>query len=333
MIPILKKATPKISVIIPAYNCAKYISEALYSLQAQSISEWEAIVIDDGSTDNTADIVLKIATQDPRICLFRQQASGKPSLARNAGLKKATGDFICFLDADDYYAPNKFERCLSVITTHPETGLIFHDINYVNENREILPNSYLDRCNFRTNAEKILVFTKPNEYHCDSRLYFFISTSNASTILPSSVFMRRKNNIFFSDELLVGEDLDLWLRLLSENMLFIFVDEILAYYRQHNNNLTARKPSLERDRITLHKTNYSRSQMVFSLRQKLLYRNFIAQLYANGGFELDRIKNPQDGFKAFLNSFLWLPNWFALKGCTKTLVKILSSEMLKSLSK
>ncbi|SJM96175.1 putative Glycosyl transferase family 2 [Crenothrix polyspora] len=321
----------KVSVIMPAYNCAKYIGHALDSIQLQSIPEWEVIVIDDGSTDETADIVDRLAVKDSRIRLLRQPASGKPSIARNTGLAVAVGEFVCFLDADDFYAPTKFASCLNAIEQYPDVGLVFHDVSYVDTFGKVLPDSYLERSDFKANAEKFLVHTESNSYCCGSDFYFFISTANNSTLLISSVFIRRKYCIRFSNELLVGEDLDLWLRLLSQSMQFMFVEDVLAYYRRHDNNLTAHQPPIERDRIILHEINYFRSRKIFSFHQRWVYRGFIAHLYSNGGFGLGLINKDWDGFKAFLNSLLWLPNWFASKGCIKALGKILRSKCFEAM--
>lgn len=304
---------------MPAYNCAEYISEAIHSLQIQSIQEWEVIVIDDGSTDDTTNIVNGLATQDPRICLLRQPPSGKPSITRNTGLAAARGEFICFLDADDFYGADKFARCLCVMEQYPEADLLFHDVNYTDKNGKNLTGSYLARCNFRNNARKSLTVCQTNIYHCEADFYFYLSTAKNSTILPSSVFIRRKENIRFSNDLLRGEDLDLWLRLLSQSRQFFFIDDTLAYYRRHDSNLTKNHPPIEKDRIYLHETNYFRSKHLFNLKKRLAYRYYIAGLYSNGGYELLQIGRNGDSFSAYLNALLWIPNWFSIKGIIKIL--------------
>ena len=99
----------KVSVIIPAYNQATFIPKAVASLQAQTLDSWECIVVDDGSTDNTAEIVTNIALREPRVRLLQKQNGGSAS-ARDMGLKHAQGEFIQFLDADDTIASNKLEQ-------------------------------------------------------------------------------------------------------------------------------------------------------------------------------------------------------------------------------
>ena len=99
----------KVSVIIPAYNQALFIHKAVASLQAQTLDSWECIVVDDGSTDNTAEVVANIALNEPRVRLLQKQNGGSAS-ARDMGLQQVQGEFIQFLDADDTIAPNKLEQ-------------------------------------------------------------------------------------------------------------------------------------------------------------------------------------------------------------------------------
>ncbi len=99
----------KVSVIIPAYNQAAFITQAVASLQAQTLDSWECIVVDDGSTDNTAEVVANIALSEPRVRLLQKQNGGSAS-AREMGLQFVAGEFIQFLDADDTLSPNKLEQ-------------------------------------------------------------------------------------------------------------------------------------------------------------------------------------------------------------------------------
>lgn len=99
----------KVSVIIPAYNQATFIPKAVASLQAQTLESWECLVVDDGSTDNTAEIVANLALHEPRARLLQKQNGGSAS-ARDMGLQQVQGEFIQFLDADDTIVSNKLEQ-------------------------------------------------------------------------------------------------------------------------------------------------------------------------------------------------------------------------------
>lgn len=106
----------KVSIITPCYNAAAYIERTIAAVQQQTLSDWEMIVVDDGSTDNSADVLKKITTTDNRIKLIKKENGGTAS-ARNLGLSVAIGDYIQFLDADDTIAPDKLQRQIDLMDT------------------------------------------------------------------------------------------------------------------------------------------------------------------------------------------------------------------------
>ena len=106
---------PKVSVIIPCYNQAAYLPKAVASLQAQTLDGWECLVVDDGSTDNTAEVVTNIALKEPRVRLV-QKLNGGSASARDLGLQQAQGKYLQFLDADDTIAPKKLEQQVQLMT-------------------------------------------------------------------------------------------------------------------------------------------------------------------------------------------------------------------------
>jgi len=103
----------RVSVLIAAYNAAECIPRALASVQAQTHDDWEAIVVDDASTDGTVSVVAALARSEPRIRLLRRERNGGPSAARNAALDAATGEWVAVLDADDAWRPERLERMLA----------------------------------------------------------------------------------------------------------------------------------------------------------------------------------------------------------------------------
>lgn len=100
---------PRFSIVIPAYNRAELLKETIASVQAQTFSDWECIIVDDGSTDHTRDVVTHLSADDARIRYVHQQ-NAERSAARNNGIRNATGEYICFLDSDDRYFPEYLER-------------------------------------------------------------------------------------------------------------------------------------------------------------------------------------------------------------------------------
>ena len=102
---------PLVSIIMPLYNKRPYVKRAIESIKKQTFKNWESIVVDDGSSDSSGD---EIPLEDHRIKIFRQQNSG-PSVARNNGIKRASGEFLAFIDADDWYYPNKLEEEINLL--------------------------------------------------------------------------------------------------------------------------------------------------------------------------------------------------------------------------
>ena len=105
---------PKVSVIVPCYNQARYLPRAIASLQAQTLEDWECIIVDDGSTDNTSEVAANMALRDTRIRLI-QKINGGSASARDAGIQAAQGGFIQFFDADDMLFPEKLERQTAIM--------------------------------------------------------------------------------------------------------------------------------------------------------------------------------------------------------------------------
>ncbi|NEO89602.1 MAG: glycosyltransferase [Moorea sp. SIO3G5] len=116
--------SPKVSVIVPAYNVRSYISEALVSLERQSYREFEVLIVDDGSTDDTAELVKPFCRRDSRFQLL-QKSNGGLSSARNYGIRHARASYIALLDADDVYKPDKLANHVAVLDREPEVGVVY----------------------------------------------------------------------------------------------------------------------------------------------------------------------------------------------------------------
>jgi glycosyltransferase involved in cell wall biosynthesis len=125
--------SPTISVIIPAYNAERTILETIASVQQQTFSNFELIVINDGSTDRTLELLNSL--EDPRLKIFSYSNGGLP-VARNRGIYHATGEFITFLDADDLWTPDKLELQLTALQQHSEAGVAYSWTHYMDEKGE-----------------------------------------------------------------------------------------------------------------------------------------------------------------------------------------------------
>ena len=120
--------SPLFSIIVPVFNAGEYLDRAVASVRAQTLTDFELILVDDGSTDGAIDRARLI--QDARLCFLRQSNQGAP-VALNRGLAAASGEYVALLDADDFWAPNKLERHLEYFRAHPQADLTFTGIVYV----------------------------------------------------------------------------------------------------------------------------------------------------------------------------------------------------------
>ena len=112
---------PKVSVIIPTYNCAHFLPDAIQSVLDQSFQDFELIVVDDGSTDNTEEVVRSFS--DTRLTYIRQVHQER-SAARNTGIQASGGEYVTFLDSDDRYLPGKLSLQVPVLDAHPDKGMV-----------------------------------------------------------------------------------------------------------------------------------------------------------------------------------------------------------------
>lgn len=119
---------PKVSVIIPTYNCAHYLGNAIESVLRQTFTDYEVIIVDDGSTDNTREVVERFIAQHPSRIRYIYQPHQERSMARNRGIQAASGEYIAFLDADDEWLPQKLERQVPILDENRKVGLVCSNV-------------------------------------------------------------------------------------------------------------------------------------------------------------------------------------------------------------
>lgn len=115
---------PKVSILTPAYNSAKYLPETIESVLAQTFQDFEMIIVDDGSTDNTKEVVEAYVKNYPGKIRYIYQQNAGPAAARNTAIKNSTGEYLALLDSDDLWFPNRLEEGVKILDTHPEVGLV-----------------------------------------------------------------------------------------------------------------------------------------------------------------------------------------------------------------
>ncbi len=127
---LLDTNTPLVSIIVPSYNYGHFLWQTIACLQMQTCTDWECIVVDDGSTDSTREVIEQFETEDPRIRYIYQSNAG-PSAARNTGLRESRGQFIQLLDSDDMIEPRKLESQVAFLNTHPEVDVVCGTMRFV----------------------------------------------------------------------------------------------------------------------------------------------------------------------------------------------------------
>jgi glycosyltransferase involved in cell wall biosynthesis len=129
----MNDAPPRFSIITKAFNEEERIADALGSAQRQTVGDFELVVVDDGSTDATADVVAGIAAEDPRVRVVRHDSNRGVAAALNTGLREARAPLVALLDADDLYMPGYLERMGEALAAHPDTGFAFTDAWWLDE--------------------------------------------------------------------------------------------------------------------------------------------------------------------------------------------------------
>lgn len=217
------KNRPLVSVIVTTFDCEKFIAEALDSVIAQTYSNLEIIVVDDGSTDKTSEVVNGFIKKDKRVKLFQLEHCGRPSIPRNYGIGKSSGELIAFLDGDDIWVYTKIHDQVRRLNENPSCVMLysmsvtFGAVNFFSPMYEVLP---LIHKKALTKDELI------QNGNC-------IPTS--TTIIRSAPL--KSIGGFDEDPRLKIEDFDLWIRLGNLGN-YCFMPRIQTYYRVHKNQFS-----------------------------------------------------------------------------------------------
>lgn len=222
--------TPLVSVIIPTHNCRAYIADAIESVLAQTYSEYEIIVVDDGSTDNTSTV---LAPYRDRVRCLHQDKRGC-SAARNVAIQEARGELIALLDADDIWFPAKLELQVQALKEHPEAGLVFSDFQDFDDSGVT--------CSSRLGTWRGARAWFERQRVGDSNIAcgpMYEDLLQANWIHASSAVV--KADVLgvvglFDEACFTGEDYELWLRV-AQRYPFLYVNRVLSGYRYHPESL------------------------------------------------------------------------------------------------
>jgi glycosyltransferase involved in cell wall biosynthesis len=228
--------TPTISAIIPAYNHARFLAQAIESALAQTLPPVEVIVVDDGSTDETAEVLARYAG---RIRVIHQANRGVAA-ARNAGAAAAVGDYLAFLDADDVWAPGKLAAQTARLLAEPDLGLVHCSEEQIDAAGATL--GYLYDGLEGWVIEEFLLFRRA-----------IIRGGGSGALIPSAVFQAVGG---FDERLSTSADWDLYCRIAARYRIG-FVPEALLRYRLHGGNMHTNFYAMEHDMLLAFAKAYS----------------------------------------------------------------------------
>jgi glycosyltransferase involved in cell wall biosynthesis len=215
-----------VSVVIPTYNHARFLERALQSVLDQTHVTWEAIVVDNHSIDNTDDVMAKFS--DPRVRHLKIHNKGVIAASRNMGIRASNGDWVAFLDSDDWWTETKLEVCLRC--ADKGFDLVYHDLEIVTEEPRIFQRKVINSWQVK---QPVLID--------------LLERGNA--IATSSVMVRRKiltqvNGMNESAALVAAEDYNTWLRIAQVTDRFQYISKRLGYYKIHSKGISQKNMSI-----------------------------------------------------------------------------------------
>ena len=247
---------PLVSVIMPTYNYAQFIGDAIESVINQTWQTWEMLIVDDGSTDNTKSVVQSYVSKDCRITYFALgQNSGRAAVVRNHGISKSKGKYVAFLDSDDMWKPAKIEKQIELLENNDNIFLVY--------SRLIIRDGIFSKI-------------RPKRRKLRSGNVFIPLFLSNNFIGNSTVMLRNtlnEDNFFFDTDIKLRaiEDFALWLKIAKKKQI-AYIDEPLVVYREHGCNTSIGiRPFLLRYLQVVKKYRHDVSKMLLIRKYILIF--------------------------------------------------------------
>ncbi len=275
---------PLVSVIMPVYNGVAFLGQAIDSVLAQTLREFEVIVVDDGSSDGSGELADRYAREHPQhVRVVHQENQGLP-LARNAAIAVARGRYLALLDADDLWLPGHLAACVGVLESHSSVGLVHADTEDIDASGQVL-------------AARVPCLRWPRRAARDPFRAMLLRRQNVACL--TAVFRRsvveRVGGFDPRFNRLGSEDRDMWLRIAEVSDL-VYLDELHAHYRVHGNNMSANAERMWRaQRLLVDK---------FSARPRArgLHRRALAAVDAELGHQLAVERSMRPALRMFMRA-------------------------------
>ena len=254
----------KISVLVPTYNCVPYLKRALESVLNQTFKDFEIIVINDGSVDNTKKVVESYQKANPGKIVYIYQENQGVAVARNAGIKAAKSDYLALLDADDIWCPDRLEKGMETIGSDPGIGLVHANITRVDENGMTLSTPVRD-LKYLTGPMFENIFLRKADIACPTVLFRKACCDEVGLFDPHLTRLG-------------CEDRELWLRI-ARKFKIVYIDQVLALYRVRLNSMSNNQQKMLKARL------YVVDKFFPSEKNDRLRRLALAKIYRDLGDE------------------------------------------------
>jgi glycosyltransferase involved in cell wall biosynthesis len=219
----MKQRTPLVSVLMTAYNAERYVGQAIKSIIKQTYDTWELVIVDDGSTDKTLDVVKKYAKADKRIRVFQSEKNSGPSHASNLGLSKVKGNLVARMDADDISHPLRLEKQVAYFERYPETVVLGGTCTLIDGN-----GNYLGMKTFPIGHVPIY-----------QALYRMNPIQHPACMINLSLLPN--NKLVYHNGSMLAHDLEMLFEVAQYGQL-ANMEDVLLYYRQHSASLSLKNP-------------------------------------------------------------------------------------------
>lgn len=253
----------KISIITASYNYERYISDTINSVLNQDYTDWELIVVDDGSSDNSVEIIKEFCKKDERIKLYQHENGKNKGLKETLllGIEKAQGDWIAFLESDDIFTPDNLSKKVEIVNKYPKVKLVFNKVEFLTEEKRSQQQI------FEKTQEKLSKKTYPRnmfkDFFINNQILTFSCTMVESKVLKSADFNSPVDSLL---------DWWLWINLAYKND-FYYINKELTKWRLHSESYVqkSKKPILYTVQTQAYKNVYEKNSKPFWLLFFIIY--------------------------------------------------------------
>jgi len=279
---------PKVSVVIATHNHAHFLPECLGSVRAQTYQDYEVIIVDNGSTDNTRELVQKLAWDKLRY--YYQENTGSVSGPRNTGIRLARGEYVAFLDSDDSWYKEKLDEVMRILADNPAIDIISHDLLMVEKGK---PNLVAKVGPLSSDMFKQLLIVG----NC---------VCGSATVVKREILLKTKG-FDESKDFVHVEDYEAWLRIAYQGYRFYFINKTLGEYKIHKSNLSHDYELVKIHLINVYNKHYRNLSNVGPLRKLLFYNRSIIKIYLATAMRFYKKRQYLKCLKSLIGSFLSYP--------------------------